>query len=86
MAKPENVRCFTCGETLGSEPRLHLLPSGEPCPACRDRLLESIPPALPREAFGNGILDPYLPHHEGEGEAFGAAYPRDDEPEGPRGA
>ncbi len=42
--------CITCGQALGEVPRLHRLSDGSPCPACRDRLLETLPPALPRAA------------------------------------
>jgi len=39
--------CITCGQALGEIPRLNRLEDGRPCPSCRDRLLEILPPALP---------------------------------------
>lgn len=43
--------CFTCGLPTGfdegSFPRLNTLTSGQPCPTCHDRLLESLPSILP---------------------------------------
>ncbi len=39
--------CFTCGEPTGPFPRLNVLSDGSVCPSCRDRLLDTLPPALP---------------------------------------
>lgn len=39
--------CFTCGQEVGSPPRLNRLENGLPCPTCRDRILAFLPPALP---------------------------------------
>jgi hypothetical protein len=43
--------CFTCGMPAGAAPgafpRLNTLGSGQPCPTCRDRLLESLPGIFP---------------------------------------
>ena len=39
--------CFTCGMGAGDPPRLNRLENGQICPACRDRVLESLPPILP---------------------------------------
>jgi len=39
--------CFTCGLPSGSTLPFNRLPNGQVCSACRDRLLESIAPALP---------------------------------------
>ncbi|MCB9916233.1 MAG: hypothetical protein H6828_13980 [Planctomycetes bacterium] len=51
MAHPTETICFTCGQPTGLEeggfPRLNTLRSGQPCPTCRDRLLESLPGILP---------------------------------------
>lgn len=47
--------CFTCGHPVGEPPRLNPLASGEPCPTCAERLLESIPAALPG---GGGLARP----------------------------
>jgi len=38
--------CFHCGQPTASTeegPRLNRLPDGQPCPACADRLLQSLP-------------------------------------------
>ena len=45
--------CFHCGQPTGSHETLNRLPSGEPCPHCRARLLEELPPALP--GMGKGM-------------------------------
>lgn len=39
--------CFTCCQEAGDPPRLNRLKNGLPCPACRDRILAYLPPALP---------------------------------------
>ena len=39
--------CFTCGMGADDPPRLNRLENGQICPACRDRVLESLPPILP---------------------------------------
>lgn len=39
--------CLTCGCPAGDPPVLNRLPSGEPCPSCRDRTLEVLPALLP---------------------------------------
>jgi hypothetical protein len=40
--------CFTCSQSIGEPPRLNLLGNGQVCPTCRDRLLESLPAAMPK--------------------------------------
>lgn len=47
MADLDSTLCFSCGLALGDPPRLNHLPNGSVCPACRDRLLESLPSILP---------------------------------------
>ena len=42
--------CFQCGHTVGDPPQLNRLADGRRCPACRDRALDSVPPALPSNA------------------------------------
>ena len=39
--------CFTCGQPVSDPPVLNELPSGEPCPACRERALDAAPALLP---------------------------------------
>jgi hypothetical protein len=36
------VVCFHCGQGVGDPPRLNLI-DGEPCTACAERLLETLP-------------------------------------------
>ncbi|MAF65513.1 MAG: hypothetical protein CMJ84_07630 [Planctomycetes bacterium] len=47
MSADKEPRCFRCGQAAGGPPRFRFLPNGAPCPICRDRLLESLPAALP---------------------------------------
>lgn len=47
MTAPSPTLCFTCGLALSAPPRLNQLPNGSPCPACRERLLDALPPLLP---------------------------------------
>jgi len=47
MATTQPTLCFTCGQEVGEPPRLNKLPAGSNCPACRDRLLDSLPALLP---------------------------------------
>ncbi|MBL8861358.1 MAG: hypothetical protein JNK02_05035 [Planctomycetes bacterium] len=39
--------CFTCGLPSANTLQFNRLPNGQVCPACRDRLLDGIPAALP---------------------------------------
>lgn len=39
--------CITCGLEVGSGTLLNRLTNGQICPTCRERVLDSIPPALP---------------------------------------
>lgn len=50
MSGPKETLCFTCGLPISDPPRFNHLPNGRSCPACRDRLLESIPAPLPAGA------------------------------------
>lgn len=47
MAEGHETLCFTCGLPAGEEARLNHLPNGQVCPACRDRLLETLPAPFP---------------------------------------
>lgn len=55
MAKDSDVVCFTCGLAVGKPLRVNTLPSGAPCPSCRDRVLEALPSLLPRSRRGPAI-------------------------------
>lgn len=50
MSKGARTVCFSCGNPVGEPPVLHRLANGQPCVACRDRMLEHLPPVLPRVA------------------------------------
>ena len=39
--------CITCGLPTGVPAQLNRLSNGKVCPACRDRVLEEIPPPFP---------------------------------------
>jgi DNA-directed RNA polymerase subunit RPC12/RpoP len=58
MSHLTNAVCFTCGLAIESPPRLSRLTNGQVCPACRERVLEGLPPALPSR--------PREPHAGGE--------------------
>lgn len=58
MPSHASTLCFTCGLSLSEPLRLNLLPGGKPCPACHDRLLDSLPPLLPSERTRVASLDP----------------------------
>ena len=47
MGIESDIVCFTCGKPTGEEPHFNTLSTGELCPACRDRVLEALAPALP---------------------------------------
>jgi len=38
----QDVVCFHCGQPIGHPPVIHTV-GGRPCPACAERLLESLP-------------------------------------------
>lgn len=46
--------CITCGRDVGFPPQLNRLENGLPCPTCRDRVLDFLPPILP----GPGSQEP----------------------------
>ena len=50
--------CIQCSQPTGSPPRLNHLPNGLPCPACRDRLLESLPAIVPGELDPEEVEEP----------------------------
>jgi len=47
MTASGETLCITCGQTAGDPPQLNHLASGEVCPACHARFLDSQPPLLP---------------------------------------
>ncbi len=50
MASGTSPLCITCALPTGSQSQFNRLPNGQICPTCRDRLLDSIPAALPSAA------------------------------------
>ncbi len=48
MKGSRETLCFTCGQAVQQPPRFNLLETGEHCPTCRDRVLDAVPPLLPR--------------------------------------
>jgi hypothetical protein len=47
MAEASQPVCMTCGQSAGAPLRFNHLPSGDPCPACAERLLEALDSLLP---------------------------------------
>jgi hypothetical protein len=47
MAQIPTSVCITCGLATGEVAQLNRLPNGQICPTCRERVLDSIPAALP---------------------------------------
>jgi hypothetical protein len=65
MGNPTNAVCFTCGLAIEAPPRLTRLTNGQVCPACRERVLEGLPPALPSRSAA-AAARPVLEHGAGE--------------------
>jgi len=63
--------CIACGRPTGPEPRLNQLPDGRTCPACRDRLLDTLPPVLP-----SALAELSFEEWSDEGEGSGDDYPK----------
>lgn len=72
MAEGPAPVCFTCGLPTGEVPQFNRLPNGQVCPACRDRLLDAIPPALPSlyrlqvPELGAGTAELEESHHQAD--------------------
>lgn len=47
MSEPGSTHCLTCGQDAGPKAFLNRLPTGELCPTCHERVLESLPSLLP---------------------------------------
>ena len=50
MTRDRQPVCITCGQPVAVQGEVNRLPTGEPCHACRDRLLDALPTLLPRDA------------------------------------
>jgi hypothetical protein len=61
--------CIACGQPTGRRPRLNSLPDGRPCPSCRDRLLDTLPPALP-SANAEVSFEEWAEEGEDDGDDF----------------
>ncbi|MDZ4771803.1 MAG: hypothetical protein SGI72_01575 [Planctomycetota bacterium] len=55
MAHSASTVCITCGLAVGSGTQLNRLNNGQTCPTCRDRVLDSIAPALPSVVSRSGL-------------------------------
>jgi DNA-directed RNA polymerase subunit RPC12/RpoP len=55
MAPSASPVCITCGLAVGSGLQLNRMNNGQICPTCRDRVLDSIPPALPSHVKRTGV-------------------------------
>lgn len=51
MSAPADPVCFTCGMPSGAAALLNRMPNGQICPACRDRVLDQLAPAIPVDRF-----------------------------------
>ena len=64
MSESKDTICFSCGQVVGDPPRLNRLESGDACPTCRERVLDALPPVLPRlvlpTAAEEAEVDPVL--------------------------
>lgn len=77
MSNLTNAVCFTCGLVIESPPRLSRLTNGQVCPACRERVLEELPPALPNRSSDTGATQDSR-HAGPDGEALGESGPESD--------
>lgn len=57
MSQRSQTVCITCGLAVGETPRLNRLPNGQTCPACQERALDAISPALPSSRANALLLD-----------------------------
>ena len=44
MGQGKGIVCIQCGHSVGDPPVLNVMPEGGNCPACAERLLETLPP------------------------------------------
>jgi hypothetical protein len=54
MASSASPVCITCGLSVGTGTQLNRMNNGQVCPTCRDRVLDSIPAALPSQISRTG--------------------------------
>ena len=47
MTEHNDPRCFTCRQLVEEPPVLNHLANGRACPACQERVLDSLPSLLP---------------------------------------
>lgn len=90
MSEERDPLCFQCSQPVTSPPRINYLADGDPCPACHNRFVDSLPPLLPGE-FGAGIEEGEFPElevaeHENVDEFRGGMHPGDNYPDDSRPA
>ena len=74
MPRSATTLCIHCGQSAADPTRFNRLPDGRACPTCADRLLASLPPALP--ATKEAVAEPEDADCEVEVEADGDDYDR----------
>ena len=75
--------CFFCSLPVGEPARLNRLGNGEICPTCRDRVLATLPPLLPKAPSWVGAQ---RAEASGTYDDAGDAGPGDDPSGGPGGS
>jgi hypothetical protein len=79
MSSGRKPVCFTCGQPVAQEAEINQLPDGEPCPACRDRLLDQLPALLPNlRRVGEPESEEIEVEADGQTEGYGPEFPPDD--------
>ncbi len=73
MTEDADILCFQCGYKWTDPPEVPELEDGSECPACRDRLLDTLPPLLPRRKLTPKVA------LEGSEELSAEALPASDE-------
>jgi hypothetical protein len=77
MSERRETLCFECGQVVGDPPILNRHEGGETCRRCADRVLDSLPPLLPRPV-------PLAEHEEERASSYEFDLPGADfEPEDP---
>lgn len=68
MGRGQAIVCIQCGHPVGDPPVLNKLPEGGNCPACAERLLETLPPIFHAPVFAPGGASDGAPVPEEQGE------------------
>ncbi len=83
MGHGQAIVCIQCGHSVGDPPVLNELPDGGNCPACAERLLETLPPI-----FSSPVDAPEgapVPEEQGEYGEYGESGERGERERGPEG-